>query len=188
MLQCASFRHSRRMICAISLLVCVNLSLLLNILLFWARTKSEWESYIADHLQQSDINEEQLEFIVELCDKHDDLVRARFQSRHLNRKKYIATVQFNEQNEKPITGWYCTCSAGGREVGMCSHVTALLWHMGVERTTVSTSAHPLSASKLLTAIDDSMKFSDDENNLDNDNDDFRAFTTTNENNEKESDW
>ena len=146
------------------------------------------KSYIADHLQQSDINEEQLEFIVELCDKHDDLVRARFQSRHSNRKKYIATVQFNEQNEKPITGWYCTCSVGGREVGMCSHVTALLWHMGVERATVSTSAHPLSASKLLSAIDDSMKFSDDENNSDNDNDDCRAFTTTNENNEEESDW
>ena len=48
-------------------------------------------------------------------------------------------------------------------------------------------SRPLSASKLLTAIDDSMKFSDDENNSDNDNDDFRAFTTTNENNEKESD-
>ena len=62
------------------------------------------KSYIADHLQQSDINEEQLEFIVELCDKHDDLVRARFQSRQLNLKKYIATVQFNEQNEKLITG------------------------------------------------------------------------------------
>ena len=60
--------------------------------------------------------------------------------------------------------------------------------MGIERAVVSTSAHPLSASKLLTAIDDSMKFSDDENNSDNDNDDFRAFATTNENNEEESDW
>ncbi|CAF5168471.1 unnamed protein product, partial [Rotaria magnacalcarata] len=30
------------------------------------------KSYIVDHLQQSDINEEQLEFVVELCGEHDD--------------------------------------------------------------------------------------------------------------------
>ncbi|CAF4636006.1 unnamed protein product, partial [Rotaria magnacalcarata] len=31
------------------------------------------KSYIVDHLQQSDINEEQLAFVVELCGEHDDL-------------------------------------------------------------------------------------------------------------------
>jgi hypothetical protein len=147
------------------------------------------KSYIADHLQQSYIDEEQVEFIVELCQQRDDLVRAHFQSRHSNRKKHIATVQFNDQNEKPITGWYCTCIAGGREVGMCSHITALLWHMGVERGTVPTSAHPLSTSKLLAAIDDSMQFSENENDSDEDNDNFRAFTITRNNtNDEELDW
>ncbi len=68
--------------------------------------------------------------------------------------------------------------AGGREVGMCSHVTALLWHLGVERAMVPTLAHPLSASKLLTAIDDTMKFSDQDSDSDNDNDNFPAFTRT----------
>ncbi|CAF3548310.1 unnamed protein product [Rotaria socialis] len=147
------------------------------------------KSYIVDHLQQSDINEEQLEFVVELCGEHDDLVRARFQSRHSNRKKYIATVRFNEKNEQPITGWFCTCSVGGREVGMCSHITALLWHIGVERAMVPTSTHPLSASKLLTAIDDSMKFSDDEYNSDNDINDLRGtIGTANATNDTELDW
>ncbi|CAF4022788.1 unnamed protein product, partial [Rotaria sp. Silwood1] len=132
------------------------------------------KSYIIDHLQQSDINNEQLEFIVELCEDHDDLVRARFQSRHSNHKKHIATVQFNEKKKQPIIAWYCTCSAGGREVGMCSHITALLWHLGVERAMVPASIHPLSGTKLLTAIDDSMKFSDDEYNSDNDGNDYRG--------------
>ncbi|CAF5061883.1 unnamed protein product, partial [Rotaria sp. Silwood1] len=74
------------------------------------------KSYIVDHLQQFDINQKQLEFVVELFGEHDDLARARFQSRHSNRKKYIATVRFNGENEQPITGWFCTCSVGGREV------------------------------------------------------------------------
>jgi hypothetical protein len=43
---------------------------------------------------------------------------------------------------------------------------------------VPTLAHPLSASKLLTAIDDTMKFSDQDSDSDNDNDNFPAFTRT----------
>ena len=147
------------------------------------------KSYIVDHFQQSYINEEQLEFVVELCEGDDDLIRARFQSRHSNHKKHIAPVQFDEQKEQPIIGWYCTCSSGSREVGMCSHITALLWHLGVERAVVSTSTHPLSASKLLTAIDDSMKFSDIEYDSDNDIDlTPHVNTKVNNNNDKDSDW
>ena len=66
------------------------------------------KSYIVDHLHQSDITNEQLEFTVELCEGHDDLVLEKFQSRHSNHKKHVATVQFNEKNEQPITAWYCT--------------------------------------------------------------------------------
>ena len=57
---------------------------------------------------------------------------------------------------------------------MCSHITALLWHLEVQRAMMLTSTHPLSALKLLTAIDDSMQFSDDEYNSDNDTGDFRG--------------
>lgn len=149
------------------------------------------KAYITDHFQQSYLDEDQLEFIVELCEGHDDLIRARFQSRHSNQKKHIATVQFDEHNEQSITGWYCTCAAGGREVGMCSHITALLWHLGVERGTIPASTHPLSASKLLTAIDTSMTFSDQENSSDSDhdNDNFRIFnTTTTDTNNADVDW
>ena len=69
---------------------------------------------------------------------------------------------------------HLTCSVGGRQVGMCSHITVLLWHPGVERAMMATSTHSLSASKLPTAIDDTMQFFDDEYNCDDDVSDFRG--------------
>jgi hypothetical protein len=146
------------------------------------------KSYIVDHLQQSYINNEELEFIVELCEGHDDLIRSRFQSRHSNRKQYITTIRFNAQNEKPVTGWYCTCSIGSREVGMCSHTTALLWHLGVDRGIIPTT-HPLSATKLHTAIDDSMLFSEHEDSSDDDNiDPGGSATFANKKISEDIDW
>lgn len=149
------------------------------------------KSYIREHLSSSENTEEKMQFIVELCKEHEDLIRARFQSRHSNRKRHVATVQFNGEEEQPIQGWYCTCSSGAREVGMCSHVTALLWHMGVERTRNTTFVNPLGAANLLNAIDDSISFSDDETDSDSDNESsFTSATTTEENNttDDDSDW
>ncbi|CAF2797387.1 unnamed protein product [Rotaria sp. Silwood2] len=149
------------------------------------------KSYIREHLRHSDINEEQMEFLVELCKEQDDLIRARFQSRHSNQKRHVATIQFDEEKEQPIQGWYCTCTSGAREVGMCSHVTALLWHLGVQRALVQTAVHPLAADKLLKAVDDSMKFSDDETDSDDENQSIlNAVTKTNygSNDDEDSDW
>ena len=123
-----------------------------------------------------------MKFIVELCQEHEDLVSARFQSRYSKLKQYLGIRQFNEKKQQPIQGWYCTCTSGAREVGMCSHVTALLWHLGVERAVITTSVYSLAAVKLLDAVDDSMKFSDDETDSDTDNRPFFAFaSTTNKN-------
>ena len=58
---------------------------------------------------------------------------------------------------------------------MYSHATVLLWHLGVERAIFTTSAHLLVTVKLLDAIDLGMKFSDDENNPDIENQLFLAF-------------
>ncbi|CAF3457360.1 unnamed protein product [Rotaria socialis] len=118
--------------------------------------------YIIEHIRQPRTNEEEMEFIVECCNEHDDLVRARFQSRHSNSKNHIATVQFDHHKQQPTDAWYCTCSAAAREVGMCSHVTALRWHLGVNKAVISTDNHPLSASRLIKAIDDSTHFSEDD--------------------------
>jgi hypothetical protein len=50
------------------------------------------KAYIAEHLKPSILDEDELQFVVELCSKQNDLVRARFASRHSNRKTYITTV------------------------------------------------------------------------------------------------
>ena len=99
-------------------------------------------------------------------------------------------MRFNEKNEQPLTGWLCTCSIGGREVGTCSHITALLKRMGVERAMISASTHPLSTSKLLTTIDNSMAFSDDDeyNSDDNVNEIHGTVETANAINDIELDW
>ncbi|CAF4540368.1 unnamed protein product [Rotaria socialis] len=124
------------------------------------------KSDIIEHIRQSQTNEEEMEFIVELCNEHDDLVRARFQSRHSNNKNHIATVQFDHHKQQPIDGWYCTCSTDAREVDICSHITALLWHLGVNTAVIATDNHPLFASRLIRAIDDSTHFSENDSSLD----------------------
>ena len=83
-------------------------------------------TYIYEYLRPSYFDEDDLEFIVELCDKYEDLVRVRFQSRHNSQKNYIATVQFDDKQDQPIQGWFCTCASESRTVGCCAHITALL--------------------------------------------------------------
>ncbi|CAF1543483.1 unnamed protein product [Adineta ricciae] len=134
-------------------------------------------SYVQDHLTPSVFNDEELEFVVEMCSTIDDLVRVRFRSRHSNNKNYIATIQFDSMNEEPITGYYCTCISGAREIGCCAHVCAVLWHLGVQRGQVLSNTHPLSAINLLNSINDSIQYSesdedtddDDENEIDREN-------------------
>ena len=115
-----------------------------------------------DHVRLSLTNEEGMEFLVELYHEYDDLVRARFPSCHSKNKNHTTTIQSDRQKQQPIEAWYCTCSAGAREIGMCSHVTALLWHFGVNRAVIPTDTHPLSASRLINVIDDSIQFNEAE--------------------------
>ena len=121
-----------------------------------------------DHVRLSLTDEEGMEFMMELCHEYDDLVRARFPSRHSKNKNHTTTMQLDCQKQPPIEAWYCTCSAGAREVGMCLHVTALLWHLGVNRAVIPTDTHPLSASRLINAIDDSIQFNEAESQSNDD--------------------
>jgi hypothetical protein len=135
------------------------------------------KSYIQEHLTQSILYDDEMEFTVELCSTQTDLVRVRFQSRHSNRKHHTATVQFDETNENPIRGYYCTCISGSREVGCCVHIAAILWHLGVQRGKIDTEMHPLSAIRILQAINDSMEYSP----VDDDTDDEGIRYTMNQN-------
>ncbi|CAF0892819.1 unnamed protein product [Didymodactylos carnosus] len=115
------------------------------------------------------LDNDKYKFTVEFSLKYKDLVRARFASRHTNSKEYLATVQFDEEDdEEPISGWYCTCSAGARVIGCCTHITALLWHLGVCRAQVNSPDHSLSANNYLSSLEDCIQYSGIDENDDED--------------------
>ena len=105
--------------------------------------------------------DDQFEFGIEFCSKYNDLVRARFASKHSNSKSYVATVQFsNEDEDEPIQSWFCTCSAGARVIGCCAHITALIWHLGVCQSEIIHPNSALSATKFLQTVRDCIQYSD----------------------------
>ncbi|EGI66282.1 hypothetical protein G5I_05245 [Acromyrmex echinatior] len=38
-----------------------------------------------------------------------------------------------DENNEPITGYYCTCVSGSRILGSCAHVASVLWFLGYAR-------------------------------------------------------
>jgi hypothetical protein len=113
------------------------------------------KAYIKEHLTSSLLDEDELEFIVEQCDDHPDLVRARFASRHSSSKTYMTTVQFdNDSDDEPVTGWFCTCCAGSRVIGCCAHITALIWQLGVYGGEVNTTTNDLNSARFFDFVRD----------------------------------
>ena len=96
----------------------------------------------------STVYQNELEFIVGRCKNHLDFVRAQSASRHCNNKNYLATVHFDRNmDEEWITGWYCTCASGAREVSYCTDITSFIWHLGVRRGEPETPSNPLTADR-----------------------------------------
>ena len=69
-----------------------------------------------------------------------------------------------------MQGWYGTCCVGSRTVGCCSHVTAILWHLGVGQAIIDTTYYPLAASRLLNDVCDSITYTDINDGSGEDND------------------
>lgn len=132
--------------------------------------------YIVEHLQPSLLDERDLIFEVQCDHNHPDLVRVQFQSRHSTSKRYNTTIRFDSLSDPVILGWYCTCPTGPRKIGCCSHIAAVLWHLGVNRAQVPDPCSR-SATHLLDYVEDSQEYyryqgtndSDDDDSDDNDN-------------------
>ena len=58
------------------------------------------------------------------------LIRVRIRSRHISSKSYLLWIRYDEGS---VIGWYCRCRAGARVVGMCAHIAAVLWYIGLGR-------------------------------------------------------
>ena len=58
------------------------------------------------------------------------LLSSKIQSRHVSAKQYKCWISYGEG---VINGWYCKCKAGSRVVGMCSHITCVIWYLSYAR-------------------------------------------------------
>ncbi|CAF1019076.1 unnamed protein product [Didymodactylos carnosus] len=119
------------------------------------------KSYVAEHLEKeksSSASPGAKNFFVELCDEQPDIVRVKYQSRFTNAKTRISYIQFDENKKQPIVCCYCTCSAGSRTIGCCSHSAATLWYLGYQRHLI-TPSYVQTSEKYFDHVEASQKYS-----------------------------
>ena len=58
------------------------------------------------------------------------VLSAKIQSRHVSAKRYKLWIK---HNNIIVNGWYCTCKNGSRVVGMCAHITSVIWYLSYMR-------------------------------------------------------
>jgi hypothetical protein len=61
------------------------------------------------------------------------LIRGRMQSRHRNSIRYFLYILVNRERggDEAISDYCCSCPSGPRTVGICSHITTVLWYLGL---------------------------------------------------------
>ncbi|XP_062577231.1 uncharacterized protein LOC134239089 [Saccostrea cucullata] len=107
-------------------------------------------SYIQEHIEGG-------------CDiffhkENDRLLKVKIQSRHTSSKQYLVWIEYSDYS---VEAWYCTCRAGARVVGMCSHIAAIIWYLAKGRHEQRTygvrdwSEHVLDAADIPPALDES---------------------------------
>ena len=72
------------------------------------------------------------DFMIEVDDTDDNILRYRIQSRHSNATKHKAWIQYSMTGD-PIVAWYCTCPTGAITVGCCPHVASIIWYLSYGR-------------------------------------------------------
>jgi hypothetical protein len=83
-------------------------------------------TYVEEHLNQEG------DYIIELDDNRDDILRCTIQSRHSNAIMYKSWIQYSLSGD-PITAWYCTCRGGSVTIGACSHIVSIVWYLSYAR-------------------------------------------------------
>ncbi|XP_060555609.1 uncharacterized protein LOC132716364, partial [Ruditapes philippinarum] len=63
------------------------------------------------------------------------LLTVRLQSRHTSSRRYLMWIR---SSDTAVEAWYCQCRAGARVVGMCAHVSAIVWYLAFARHQEST--------------------------------------------------
>ncbi len=65
-----------------------------------------------------------------ISDDFDGILCAKIQSRHISAKKYLLWIRHDDIS---IKSWFCKCKVGTRVVGMCAHITSVIWFLGLAR-------------------------------------------------------
>jgi len=86
--------------------------------------------YIAEHLSDDG------DYEVWLYQHSPDLLRCQIHSRHKSQTKYNVWIRFtvSPDVEAPIKDYYCQCPVGERTMGMCAHISSILYYLGYYRT------------------------------------------------------
>ncbi len=79
------------------------------------------EEYVKKHLNEDD------EFLIQVNSEFGGILRAKLNSRFRSGKKHELWIQYDNQlqDHHAIIGHFCTCWAGARTVGCCSHITCV---------------------------------------------------------------
>ncbi|CAF0892611.1 unnamed protein product [Didymodactylos carnosus] len=125
-------------------------------------------SYVKEHLKPSPVFPDDYEFTIQTTENVDDLVKVRYQSRHIDSEIYHTYVEYSSSTLPPITGWYCSCIVGERTIGRCRHVAATLWHLCLDQAVTHQTKRTY--NNFFDFVEDTTQFSDYENTSDEDDD------------------
>ena len=69
-----------------------------------------------------------------IIDPNQSLIRTQIKSRHSNSKTYNTYIAYkpNVNSPKAIDSWFCTCKAGTRTVGTCSHIATVIYKLSLK--------------------------------------------------------
>lgn len=65
-------------------------------------------------------------FEISVSDDIRGILSTKIQSRHVSAKQYKCWISYVEG---VISGWNCRCKTGSRVVGICSHITSVIWFL-----------------------------------------------------------
>ena len=112
-------------------------------------------------------------YTVKIVKSRADLFRPKIQSRHNNSVSYEVWIRYFGSK---ILGWNCTCPAGARVVGCCSHCASIMWYLSFAHHPGQLKQEPSSFLNSLTDAADYFDISD-ESDIETDSDDDNALYT-----------
>jgi hypothetical protein len=89
-------------------------------------------SYTYKHLDENG------NYIFELYEEEANILHVKINSRHQSQVVHNIWIEYDHllkltEGQNPIMNWYCTCKASARILGMCAHITSVIWFLGVGR-------------------------------------------------------